>query len=79
MVRACVAQHPSDAWLLAMASGLARRLGDPGDAVAWARRAYEIQPEHLFAAMLGLSVRDAGDPNAAAEIWEAKLRRDTAT
>jgi len=75
-IRAMVARHPEQPLLLAMASGLARRLGDTDRAVRLAREAYGIAPEHIAAVMLGNALRAAGRSDEALAVWQAELERD---
>ncbi|WP_354643525.1 tetratricopeptide repeat protein [Kitasatospora camelliae] len=72
----CVAASPDHPGLLTMASGLARRFGDPETAVGWARRAQRAAPSHTGAVMLGYALRSAGRPEETLEVWEEELARD---
>ncbi|WP_371477117.1 hypothetical protein [Kitasatospora sp. NBC_00315] len=75
-VRAVVARHPGHPMLLALASGLTRRLGDTARAVELAERAYRIAPEHMSAVLLGCALRADGRPQEALAVWEKEVARD---
>ncbi|MFI2610359.1 tetratricopeptide repeat protein [Kitasatospora sp. NPDC018619] len=74
-VRAVLARHDDHVLLSAMASGLARRLGDTALAVELAARAHRSAPGYLPAVMLGNALRSAGRPEEALVVWEAELAR----
>ncbi|MFG2913394.1 hypothetical protein ACGF0D_10950 [Kitasatospora sp. NPDC048298] len=74
-VQAVLARHPDHVLLLAMASGLTRRLGDTARAVELADRAHRLAPGYLPAVMLGNALRSAGRPEQALAVWEAELAR----
>ncbi|MFD0408872.1 tetratricopeptide repeat protein [Kitasatospora sp. NPDC127116] len=74
-VQAVLARHEDHVSLLAMASGLTRRLGDTDRAVELADRAHRLAPGYLTAVMLGNALRSAGRPERALAVWEAELAR----
>ncbi|MFE4977023.1 tetratricopeptide repeat protein [Kitasatospora sp. NPDC056651] len=74
-VLAVLAHHGDHVPLLAMASGLTRRLGDTARAVELAERAHRSAPGYLSAVMLGNALRSAGRPERALAVWEAELER----
>ncbi|MFJ8626999.1 hypothetical protein ACIRD3_29760 [Kitasatospora sp. NPDC093550] len=74
-VQAVVARHGDHALLLAMASGLTRRLGATARAVELAERAHRAAPGYLPAVMLGNALRADGRPERALDVWEAELAR----
>ncbi|MFF2040054.1 hypothetical protein ACFVVX_06500 [Kitasatospora sp. NPDC058170] len=75
-VRAVADRHPRHPLLLALASGLTRRLGDTARAVDLAERAHRLSPDYLPAVMLGNALRAHGEPGRALAVWEAELARD---
>ncbi|WP_316526665.1 tetratricopeptide repeat protein [Kitasatospora brasiliensis] len=77
-VQAVVAHHGGHVPLLAMASGLTRRLGDTARAVELADRAHRSAPGYLPAVMLGNALRSDGRPEQALAVWEAELERSAA-
>ncbi|GHF85803.1 hypothetical protein GCM10018790_74120 [Kitasatospora xanthocidica] len=74
-VRSVLARHDDHALLLAMASGLTRRLGATAHAVELAERAHRAAPGYLPAVMLGNALRADGRPERALAVWEAELAR----
>ncbi|MFJ2776440.1 tetratricopeptide repeat protein [Kitasatospora sp. NPDC087315] len=74
--QAVVARHPDHPLLLAVVSGLTRRLGATARAVELAEHAHRLAPEYLPAVMLGNALRAHGEPDRALEVWEAELARD---
>ncbi|WP_369183353.1 hypothetical protein [Streptomyces sp. Y1] len=74
-VQAVVAQHADHPLLLAMASGLTRRLGATARAVELAERAHRLAPGYLSSVMLGNALRSDGRPEPALAVWEAELDR----
>lgn len=74
-VRAVVDRHPDHALLLAMASGLTRRLGTTARAVELAEHAHRLAPGYMPSVMLGNALRADGRPEQALAVWEAELRR----
>ncbi|MBD0675261.1 hypothetical protein [Streptomyces sp. CBMA156] len=74
-VQAVLARHGDHVLLLAMASGLTRRLGDTARAVELAQRAHRSAPGYLPAVMLGNALRADGRPEQALAVWEAELAR----
>ncbi|MBV6698641.1 hypothetical protein KV557_16165 [Kitasatospora aureofaciens] len=74
-VQAVVARHPDHALLLAMASGLTRRLGSTARAVELAEHAHRLAPGHMPSVMLGNALRAHGRPERALAVWEAELGR----
>ncbi|WP_416875229.1 hypothetical protein [Kitasatospora sp. SC0581] len=74
-VQAVLDRHGDHVLLLAMASGLTRRLGDTARAVELADRAHRSAPGYLPAVMLGNALRSAGRPEQALAVWEAELER----
>ncbi|WP_051709774.1 hypothetical protein [Streptomyces sp. NRRL S-350] len=74
-VQAVLARHGDHALLLAMASGLTRRLGATARAVELAELAYRLAPGYLPAVMLGNALRSDGQPERALAVWEAELAR----
>ncbi|MFI8460324.1 hypothetical protein [Kitasatospora sp. NPDC085464] len=74
-VQAVLARHGDHALLLAMASGLTRRLGATAHAVELAERAHRAAPGYLPAVMLGNALRADGRPERALAVWEAELER----
>src|SRR5262249_53328578 len=70
LVRRVVAHHRDRPLLLAFASGLIRRLGAPGSAVALADRAHRIAPQHITAVLLGNALRADGQPDRALAVWQ---------
>ncbi|MEV7775370.1 hypothetical protein [Kitasatospora sp. NPDC086791] len=74
-VLAVLARHGDHVLLLAMASGLTRRLGDTTRAVELAERAHRAAPGYLPAVMLGNALRADGHPERALAVWEAELAR----
>ncbi|MGW3245886.1 hypothetical protein [Streptomyces sp. NPDC001070] len=76
LVRATAARHPDHTMLLWCGSTLARRMGRAEEAVAWARRSYELEPCHPAAVMLGYALRSAGRPEEALDVWQREIARD---
>ncbi|MFE9424870.1 tetratricopeptide repeat protein [Kitasatospora sp. NPDC006697] len=76
LTRALAARHPEHVLLLAMASGLVRRLGDTAEAVRLAEQAQRIDAGHLAAVMLGNALRADGRPAQALQVWETELARE---
>lgn len=76
LAAAVVDLHPEDAQLAAIASALARRIGDTDRAVAWAERAHRIRPGHVPSVMLGYALRAAGRADDALRVWEEEIGRD---
>jgi tetratricopeptide (TPR) repeat protein len=76
VARVLVTAHPEPAKALPRLSGLARRLGEHKEAIAWCRRAEEIVPSSYAAIMLGFALRSAGRPDEAHEAWLRALQRD---
>ncbi|MFJ3220337.1 tetratricopeptide repeat protein [Kitasatospora sp. NPDC086801] len=74
-VQAVVARHGDHALLLAMASGLTRRLGATDRAVELAELAHLLAPGYLPSVMLGNALRAHGRPERALAVWEAELAR----
>ncbi|MER8100090.1 hypothetical protein [Kitasatospora sp. NPDC094016] len=74
-VQSVVARHGDHALLLAMASGLTRRLGATGRAVELAELAHLLAPGYLPSVMLGNALRAHGRPERALAVWEAELAR----
>ncbi|MEV7020546.1 tetratricopeptide repeat protein [Kitasatospora sp. NPDC093558] len=74
-VRAVVDRHPDHPLLLAMASGLTRRLGTTARAVELAEHAHRLAPGYMPSVMLGNALRAHGRPEQALAVWEAELRR----
>ncbi|MER7581683.1 hypothetical protein [Kitasatospora sp. NPDC097691] len=74
-VQSVLARHGDHALLLAMASGLTRRLGATAHAVELAERAHRAAPGYLPAVMLGNALRADGHPERALAVWEAELER----
>ncbi|MGW2252406.1 hypothetical protein ACWCXH_19695 [Kitasatospora sp. NPDC001660] len=74
-VQAVVDRHPDHALLLAMASGLTRRLGTTARAVELAEHAHRLAPGYMPSVMLGNALRAHGRPEQALAVWEAELRR----
>ncbi|MER7754779.1 hypothetical protein [Kitasatospora sp. NPDC097643] len=74
-VQAVVAHHPDHPLLLAMASGLTRRLGTTARAVELAERAQGLAPGYMPSVMLGNALRAHGQPERALAVWEAELAR----
>ncbi|MFH8379329.1 tetratricopeptide repeat protein [Kitasatospora sp. NPDC018058] len=75
-VQAVLARNGEHALLLAMASGLTRRLGATARAVELAQRAHRSAPGYLPSVMLGNALRSDGRPEAALAVWEAELARE---
>ncbi|MGW3041636.1 tetratricopeptide repeat protein [Kitasatospora sp. NPDC001159] len=75
-VQAVLARNGEHALLLAMASGLTRRLGATARAVELAQRAHRSAPGYLPAVMLGNALRSDGRPEAALAVWEDELARE---
>ncbi|MET8623621.1 hypothetical protein ABZW30_07675 [Kitasatospora sp. NPDC004669] len=75
-VQAVLARNSEHALLLAMASGLTRRLGATARAVELAQRAHRSAPGYLPSVMLGNALRSDGRPEAALAVWEAELARE---
>ncbi|MFF2141761.1 tetratricopeptide repeat protein [Kitasatospora sp. NPDC058190] len=75
-VRAVLVRNGEHALLLAMASGLTRRLGATARAVELAERAHRSAPGYLPSVMLGNALRSDGRPEAALAVWEAELGRE---
>ncbi|MQY12325.1 hypothetical protein SRB5_24580 [Streptomyces sp. RB5] len=73
---AVLARHPDAGRLAAFASGLARRMGDVEQAVAWAEEGQRREPGHWTSVMLGYALRAADRADDALRVWEAELRRD---
>ncbi|WP_433889807.1 tetratricopeptide repeat protein [Streptomyces sp. CA-111067] len=76
LAAAVIARHPADARLAAIGSGLARRFGDTGRAVAWAEQARRAEPGHVASVMLGYALRAADRPDEAVRVWEEEIERD---
>ncbi|MFD8784665.1 hypothetical protein [Kitasatospora sp. NPDC059599] len=76
-VMAVLDRHDEHTLLLAMASGLTRRLGATAHAVELAERAHRAAPGYLPAVMLGNALRADGHPERALAVWEAELARVT--
>ncbi|MFJ2191483.1 tetratricopeptide repeat protein [Kitasatospora sp. NPDC087861] len=74
-VQAVVARHGDHALLLAMASGLTRRLGATARAVELAELAHRLAPGYMPSVMLGNALRAHGRPERALAVWEAELAR----
>ncbi|MFJ9692857.1 tetratricopeptide repeat protein [Kitasatospora sp. NPDC101183] len=74
-VQAVVGLHAHHPLLLAMASGLTRRLGATTRAVELAERAHRLAPGYLPSVMLGNALRADGRPEQALAVWEAELGR----
>lgn len=76
LIRAAVREHPGDGRLAAIASGLARRMGDAPTAVAWAEQGRAIRPDHVSGVMLGYALRAAGRADDALRVWQEEAERD---
>ncbi|MFI6156017.1 tetratricopeptide repeat protein [Kitasatospora sp. NPDC051170] len=74
-VQAVLDRHADHPLLLAMASGLTRRLGATTRAVELAERAHRLAPGYLPSVMLGNALRADGRPEQALAVWEAELGR----
>lgn len=81
LIRGAAARPDAGAEALRSLSGAARRLDAASEAVAWCKRAVEldrrarIQTPHSLV-MLGFAQRDAGNPARAAEAWQEALKLD---
>jgi tetratricopeptide (TPR) repeat protein len=76
LAAASAGRHPDHAALLSRASALARRFAEHGRAVAWARHAHQVEPDHTSAVMLGYALRAADRADEALAVWEAEVERD---
>jgi tetratricopeptide (TPR) repeat protein len=76
VARVVAARHPEPATVLPRLSGLARRMGESGEAVAWCEQGEEADPSAPTAIMLGYALRNAGQPEKAHQAWLRALRRD---
>ena len=76
VARVVASRHPEPATVLPRLSGLARRMGESGKAVAWCEQAEKSDPSALAAIMLGYALRNAGRPEQAHDAWLRALRRD---
>ncbi|MFI5644362.1 hypothetical protein [Kitasatospora sp. NPDC051705] len=74
-VQAVVDLHGDHALLLAMASGLTRRVGATARAVELAELAHRLAPGYMPSVMLGNALRAHGRPERALAVWEAELAR----
>jgi tetratricopeptide (TPR) repeat protein len=76
LARVVVTTHPEPAKALTPLSGLARRLGEHKEAIAWCERAEAIAPSSLTAIMLGYALRSSGRLEESHKAWLTALRRD---
>ncbi|QLY29405.1 hypothetical protein H0264_29695 [Nocardia huaxiensis] len=73
---AAVDQRCEDIRLLAIGSGLARRLTAFERAESWAVQAHRREPSNLTSVMLGQVYRATGRADEAIAVWSDQLRRD---
>ncbi|MGX1805935.1 hypothetical protein ACWIGI_09480 [Nocardia sp. NPDC055321] len=73
---AAVELHAHDAGLLAIGSGLARRMTAFGRAESFAERAYRLDPGRMSSIMLGNVYRAMDRAPEAIAVWTEQLRRD---
>ncbi|MET1075179.1 MAG: hypothetical protein ABWY11_21215 [Umezawaea sp.] len=75
LLRESVALHQDDARLLWSGSTVARRFGEVDEAIAWARRSFEVDPSHEAAVMTGYALRAAGRMDEALRVWQDEAER----
>ncbi|WNV86027.1 tetratricopeptide repeat protein [Umezawaea sp. Da 62-37] len=75
LLRESVALNPDDARLLWSGSTFARRLGAVEEAIAWARRSFEVEPSHEAAIMIGYALRAAERYDEALRVWQDEAER----
>jgi tetratricopeptide (TPR) repeat protein len=70
LARRAVAAHPDHALVQGSAAGLARRFGQTKDAVAWGRRAVELEHTKLTAVWYAYALREDGQLDEALTVME---------